>query len=228
MTAMGRQDMTPLTLEALAFKAIITNDEIPDPTPESLTEPLMKQWETLINMEADYRIMFTTINIMDASGMSSTKTDASGWTSTKFGLLDRAKHYAELLPDCFESITVQWAEYYIEPIGLQGGIEISSRRDDPIFFDWDDENDDFNYVGNYFTRVYYKDGKVIKEKWFTENQNPYLAQPPPVEPWLLSRDAIGLSEDGSLIWHITKYIRGGMDQEDFIMMWTGRACRVTY
>ena len=210
--------MKPLSLETISFKKIIRNENIPAPSSKSLTEPLMKQWSHLINIVANYRVMFTTINIMDASGMP----------TTKFCLLERAQDEAILLPSCFESIVVQWAEYYmIYPKGLAGGIEITSMRDDPILFDWDDDYN-YDFGGCYFTRAYYKDGKVIKEKWFSEVQNQPSQQSPAIEWWLLSRDSLSLSVDGALIWHITKFIKGEFGQEDLIMSWTAKACRVTY
>lgn len=230
---MGRQNMTPLSLESIAFMALIRNKKIPTPTRQTLVAPLMIQWMNLLNIVGDYRVMFTTINIMHASGMQTYVGE----------LMERVKHQAELLPRCFESVVVRWSldpielwapelieQWTYEPIGVAGGIEIITSDDATIFFGW---NVGYNYsygYGGYFTRVYYKDGKVIKEKWFDENfciKNPYLQRLPAAEPWLLSRNTISLSGDGALIWHITKYIRGGLGQEDLIMSWTAKAYRVT-
>jgi hypothetical protein len=225
MEPMGRRNMTALSLESICFKKIIRNKKKPSPSTESLTGPLMKQWLNLINIVSTYRIMFTTINITDSSGIPVTKEE----------LLERALDEAELLPPCFEKIVAAWycSWSVVENLWTRdepspaGGIKITTVGYEPILFDWEE---DYNYDvgGCNFTRVFYKDGKIIKETWFREEENLHPKQSPTVKQCLLSRDALSLSEDGSLIWRISKFIRGRIEQEDLIMSWTAKAFRVTY
>jgi hypothetical protein len=239
MFSVGRSlDMTPLSLESICFKKIIKNKNKPHPTTETLTRPLMKQWVNLLNIVSSYRINFATINITNTSGLAITNAE----------LLERIEDEADRLPTCFERITVAWPILW-EPAGLgpvgenlwtpatpspAEGIEISFEHYEPILFDW---NDDYNYdiAGCNFSRVFYKGGKIIKETWFREEENHLPLQTPPVKQCLMSVDALSLSEDGSLIYHISKFIprvpfssNGRIQEEDLIMKWTVKAFRITH
>jgi hypothetical protein len=229
MFHLGRQDMAPLSLESLAFNKLIRNKKIRKKTP-TLVAPLMKQWLNLVNIVSDYLVIFTTTNIMDASGMSTTKCE----------LLERGQEEAQdgALPCCFDNISLTGMGLLRDWHGLAPGIELTCSREQPTLFAWGQE---YNYdiAGCSFTRVYYKDGEVIKENWFLEEDNsthtstPHLQQPPPVKWLLISRDALKLCVDGALIWHISKFIRGGSDHfmreiEDLTMTCTAKACRITY
>lgn len=239
MFSVGRSlDMTPLSLESICFKKIIINKKKPHPTTKTLTRPLLKQWVNLLNIVSSYRISFTTINITNTSGLAITNEE----------LLERVEDEADSHPTCFERITVAWSILW-DPAGLgpvgealwtpaapspAGGIEISTVRYEPILFDWDD---DYNYDvgGCKFTRVFYKGGKIIKETWFREEENHLPLQTPPAKQCLMSVDALSLSRDGSLIYHITKFIprvpfssNGRIEEEDLIMTWTSKAFRITH
>jgi hypothetical protein len=220
---MGRQPHSPLSLESITFKKMITSKKARKQTltSTSLTAPLMKQWTNLINRVANYRVMFTTINITDVSGIPTTKCE----------LMVRALDKVEFLPSCLDSIVVQWMDedgWIDEDFvmdGVSSGIAITSGDNDPILFEWADYYN-YDFVGCNYTRVYIKDG-IIHERWFSEDENPFHQQSPAVGQHLLSRDVLSLSDDGSLIWSISKLIRGTFDQEDVIMHWTSKSCKVT-
>jgi hypothetical protein len=208
MTAVGRQDMKPLSLETISFMKIIRRRKIPVPTATTLVAPLMKQWLSLINIISNYRVMSTTINITNAAGMPITKSE----------LLERAEIEVLFLPSSFDSIVVRWAEYLIPPEGLADGIEIITPNDDPILFDWGYDYDyhyDYNYDSNFsnFSRVYYKDGKVNKEDWL---RKPTAQKPSADEYWMISRNTMHLCEDGALIWCIPN-LSVGVPLGDLIM-----------
>ena len=110
MFHLGRQDMTPLSLESLAFNKLIRNKKIRKKKP-TLVAPLMKQWLNLVNIVSDYLVIFTTTNIMDASGMPTTKCE----------LLERGQEEAqdEALPCCFDNISLTGMGIF--PEGLAPG-----------------------------------------------------------------------------------------------------------
>lgn len=221
--------MTPLSLESLAFNKLIRNKQIRKKKP-TLVAPLMAHWLNLLNIASDYLVMFTTAHIMDASGIPTTKCE----------LLERAQEEArdEALPCCFDNILLTGLGEGWDMHGLASGIEITCSRDQPTLFRWGAE---YNYdvAGCSFTRIYYKDGEVIKENWFLEDHNSthtrgqHSQQTPAVKWMLMTRDALKLCVDGALIWHISKFIRGGPDRfmteiEDLTITWSAKCVKVTY
>lgn len=203
-------------LEYLVFRNKKINKKRP-----FLVAPLMKQWSNLMLIATEYLVMFTSAQIMDASGRPSTRSE----------LLEGAQEEAEDAPCCFEKISLFGRG--MGPIPSQmlaPGIEVHcSSFDDPTLFPWGEE---YNYdvAGCSFTRVYYKDGGVMKEKWFLEDNNsaPDISSRSPAHWLLFSRESLSLGEDMALIWRKSKWVNGVLDQEDFTMHWTAKCVRFTY
>jgi hypothetical protein len=224
MFHLGRQDMTPLSLESLALNKLIRNKKIRKKKP-SLVAPLMKQYLRLMNIAAEYLVIFTTIQIMDDTGRPTTRCE----------LLEMVQEEAEkeAFPCCFDKIELTGMGMGpTPPKSLSGGIEVTCLRDHPTLFAWGVE---YNYdvAGCSFTRVYYKDGGVIKENWFLEDDNDVNYDRPesltrPVKWLLMSTESLTLGEDIALIWRNSKWINGVLDQEDLTMHWTAKAVRITY
>jgi hypothetical protein len=136
----------------------------------------------------------------------------------------------EALACCFDQIELTGMGMGPMPHDtLAAGIEVRGFRDSPTLFAW---GVDYNYdvAGCSFTRIYFKDGGVIKENWFLEDRRCDGSEPlPHPVKWLkMSTESLTLGEDIALIWRHSKWIDVILDQQAITMHWTAKAMRITY